>query len=115
MPGAVGLKTHLRALPPFIRRLFLVYFAFIGLILAAFGLITFLFARSLAAGEPLGRALCLLFAVFWAVRLLVAAFVLDVRPYLTTRFYRLGYWFLNIVFVYLLVIYAVALFGGGAR
>ena len=113
MPRAVQLHQHLRTLPPFIRRLFLVYFAFIGLVLAGFGTLTFLFAGAMAAGEPLARALCALMFVFWFVRLLVAAFVFDVRPYLTHAFYRLGYVALNSVFVYLLLIYAVAFWKGG--
>lgn len=115
MPGAVDLQVHLRTLPPFIRRLFVVYFGFIGLILIGFGSLTFFYARVLAGGEPLGWAFCLLCTVFWAVRLIVAAFVLDVRPYLTTRLYRIGYWALNVVFIYLLVVYATALLAGGAK
>ena len=31
MPGAVGLRKHVAMLPPFIRNLFWVYYAFIGL------------------------------------------------------------------------------------
>jgi hypothetical protein len=44
--------------------------------------------------------LCVFFAVFWTLRLLVTTFVFDMRPYLTTRACRLGYQVLNIVFLY---------------
>jgi len=113
LPRAVQLRAHLTALPQFIRRLFLVYFAFIGLVLIGFGALTFFFAGEIAAGEPLARALCLLCLVFWTARLIVAAFIFDVRPYLTNWFYRIGYQATNLVFVYLVGVYALAVWKGG--
>jgi hypothetical protein len=113
MPKAVNLRGHLATLPPFIRRLFFVYFTFIGLVLVGFGCLTFFFAEAMAAGEPLARALCVLLVAFWTLRLLVAAFIFDVRPYLKNWFYRMGYQATNLVFVYLLAVYALALWKGG--
>ena len=100
MPQAVNLRGHLAALPSFIRRLYWVYFTFIGLTLLSFGVITFIHAPAMAAGEPLARALCVFLAAFWTLRLIVAAFVFDVRPYLTHWFYRLGYHATTLVFIY---------------
>ncbi|MGD1083117.1 MAG: hypothetical protein ABSA47_00035 [Verrucomicrobiota bacterium] len=108
MPRAVNLRAHIAVLPPFIRRLYWVYYAFIGLCLAGFGLITILFAGTLAAGGGLARAWCAFLAVFWTLRLIVASFVFDVRPYLKNNFWRLGYHATNIVFAYLPVVYAWA-------
>ena len=113
MPRAVNLNEHLKTLPQFIRRLFFVYFVFIGLILVSFGTLTFVFANSIATGEPMARALCVVMLVFWLVRLVAAAVVFDVRPYLTNWFYRLGYVALNAVFVYLLFVYAIVVWKGG--
>ncbi len=113
MPKAVDLRSHLATLPPFIRRLFLVYFGFIGLTLAGFGSLTFLFAQAMAAGEPLARALCVLLTVFWTMRLAVMVFVFDVRPYLTNWFYRLGHQATNLVFIYLVAVYALTVWKGG--
>jgi len=79
---------------------------FIGFTLLSFGVITFFCADLLAAGQPLARALCVFMAVFWVIRLTVAAVVFDVRPYLTTWFYRLGYHATTAVFIYLTGIYA---------
>ena len=110
MPKAVDLRRHLQALPPFIRRLFWVYFVFIGLTLVSFGLLTLSSANAMAAGEPVARRLCLFIAVFWLARLGVACFIFDVRPYLTNWFYRLGYHATNAVFIYLAAIYAWAAF-----
>ena len=113
MPKAVGLRENLATLPPFIRRLFYVYFTFIGLVLAGFGVLTFLFAGEMAAGEPVARGLCILLAVFWMARLVVAAFVFDVRPYLQNWFLRLGYQCTNLVFIYLVAVYALTAWKGG--
>jgi len=107
MPRAVGLAAHLAPLPSFIRRLFYVYYGFIALILAAFGVMTFLFAAPMAAGEPVARALAILMAVFWTIRLGAAVFVFDVRPYLRSPWLRLGYAGLNVVFIYLLIVYGL--------
>jgi hypothetical protein len=114
MPRAVNLHEHILPLPPFIRRLFLVYFTFIGLMLVGFGSLTFIFAGEIAAGEPVARALCLLMLVFWTIRLVAAAFVFDVRPYLKNWLYRVGYQATNAVFVYLIAVYAIAVWKGGA-
>ena len=114
MPKAVNLRGHIATLPPFLRQLFLVYFSFIALMLVGFGALTFLFAHAMAAGEPTARALCVLMTVFWSIRLIAAGFIFDVRPYLTNWFYRFGYQATNLVFVYLVAIYGLAAWKGGA-
>ena len=108
MPGVVGMRTHLATLPPFIRRLFWVYYAFIALCLVGFCLITMAFAGTLAEGGNLARALCTFLALFWTLRLIAGTFVFDLRPYLTSRVRRAGYHAMNIVFAYLPVVYALA-------
>jgi len=113
MPRAVNLKNNLAVLPPFIRRLFWVYYTFIGLCLISFGIMTFTFAGTLAAGGGLARALCVFLALFWTIRLIAATFVFDVRPYLTNNLWRLGYHATNIVFIYLPVVYAWVAWKGG--
>ena len=113
MPEVVGLREHLRALPDFIRKLFWVYYAFIGLCLVAFGVGTFALAEQLTSGTPLGRAVCGFLAVFWCVRFIAGTFVFDLRPYLTNRWRRAGLAAANLVFTCLPVIYGwVALKGG---
>ena len=108
MPRVVRMRWHLATLPAFIRQLFWVYYAFIALCLVSFSLITIVFADTLAAGGALARALCAFLAAFWTLRLIVATFVFDMRPYLTNRFRRVGYHAINIVFAYLPVVYALA-------
>jgi hypothetical protein len=46
--------------------------------------------------------------MFWTLRLLVATFVFDMRPYLTSAGRRVGYHALNLVFAYLPLVYAFA-------
>jgi hypothetical protein len=113
MPRAVNLRANIAPLPPFIRRLFWVYYSFIGLCLVSFGLITVIFAQTLASGGGLARAICIFLALFWTIRLIAAAFVLDVSPYLKNSFWRTGYHATNIAFAYLPVVYAWAAWKGG--
>jgi hypothetical protein len=108
MPRVVGLRAHLGTLPVFIRRLVWVYYAFIGLCLAGFGAVSFFLADALASGTPLARAVCAFLSLFWTVRLAVALFVFDVRPYLTRTVLRLGYHGTNLAFALLPAIYGWA-------
>ena len=110
MPRVVGLWKHLRPLPDFIRKLFFVYYAFIGLCLVGFGVGTFIYAEELTTGSPLARGVCWFLAVFWTGRLVAAIFVFDLRPYLTSGWRRLGLAIANTVFAFLPILYvAVAL------
>ena len=108
MPRIVRMRSHLATLPQFIRRLFWVYYSFIALCLLSFSAITIVFAETLAGGGNLARALCTFFAAFWTLRLIAAAFVFDMRPYLTSSYRRLGYHVLNVVFAYLPIVYTLA-------
>jgi hypothetical protein len=108
MPRVVGMRSHLATVPPFVRHLFWVYYAFIGLCLVGFSVITFVYADTLAAGGPLARALCVFLMLFWMLRLIAATFVFNMRPYLTTGPRRVGYHVINIVFAYLPIVYALA-------
>lgn len=112
MPRAVNLRNHIATLPSFIQRLFWVYYVFIGFCLVCFGLISMVFAPALASGDGLARAVCAFLAGFWTIRLVAAAFIFDVRPYLTNALWRIGYHATNIVFVTLPVIYGMAAWKG---
>ena len=105
MPKATGLWSELRALSPFAGTLFRVYYAFIGLTLFSFGIGSWVFAAELAAGTPLARGVCGFLTAFWVLRL-VAAYLLDVRPYLKNAWWRAGYAATNVVFGCLPLLYA---------
>ena len=108
MPRVVGLRSHLTTLPEFVRRLFWVYYGFVALCLLSFSVLTFALADTLASGSQLARAVCGFLAVFWTLRLVVATFVFDLRPYLTSTSRRMGYHATNVVFAYLPVVYGMA-------
>ena len=114
MPRVVRLRYHVAALPPFIRRLFWVYYSFIALFLVSFGAVSFFLAPELASGTALARAVCGFLAIFWTMRLFVAVFVFDLSPYLTGAFRKIGYHAINVVFALLPAIYGWAAFAGGA-
>ena len=115
MPRIVKLPSHVATLPPFIKRLFWVYYSFIALLLLGFGGLSFLLAPELASGTTLARAVCGFLALFWTMRLFVAAFVFDVRPYLTNAALKLGFHATNVVFAILPLIYAWAALKGGVE
>lgn len=104
MPRATGLWKDCEKLSPFARRLFHTYYAFIGLCLVSFGLGSWIFAADLASGTPFARAACAFLAAFWTLRL-IAAVLLDVRPYLVNGWWRLGYTMTNVVFSLLPFVY----------
>lgn len=108
MPHAVKLRENLRPLPSFIQHLFWVYYAFIGLHLAGFGILTLWNAEGLLSGAPLARGLCGFLALFWGARLLVTVLVFDVRPYLTNGLYKFGHYAINGVFIYLTAVFTWA-------
>jgi hypothetical protein len=113
MPRVVKLRSHLATLPSFIQRLFWVYYAFIGLCLVGFGTLTLTLAATLAGGSALARAVCLFLAAFWSLRLIAATFVFDLNPYLTSASRQIGYHAINLVFVYLPIVYLLAAWRGG--
>ena len=106
MPRATGLWAEVAKLPPFARALFRTYYAFIGLCLVSFGAGSWFLARELASGTTLSRAACGFLAAFWTIRLVAALWVLDVRPYLTNAWWRVGYHTTNVVFTALPFVYA---------
>lgn len=104
-PRVLDWRTNLAMLPPFLRRLFWVYGAFIVLVIISFGVLTLLNADELASGAALSRSVCAMIALFWLTRLGVQFFVFDARPFLTTAFLRLGYHGLTLLFTALVFIY----------
>jgi hypothetical protein len=113
MPRVVEMRRHVAALPAFLRDLFWTYYLFIGGCVLGFGCVTFFYAEQLAAGDVLGRVVAGFLAVFWAARLVVAGFVFKMEPYLTNGMFRVGYAMVNAVFVYFIIVYALAAFGVG--
>ncbi len=78
--------------------------------LIAFGVISLICAEEFATGGLLARCLCGYVAIFWYIRLVIAVFVFDARPYLRNAFLTVGYYGLSAVFIgHVLVFGAAAL------
>lgn len=107
MPRATGLWRELDGLSPFARGLFRTYYAFVGLFLVSFGVGTWVLAPELAAGTPLARGVCGFLAAFWLVRWIAARWLIDVRPFLTTRLRRLGNGIIESAFVVMTALYGM--------
>jgi hypothetical protein len=115
MPRAVEMRSHVGTLPPFLRNLFWTYYLFIGGCIIGFGAVTFFMAEEIANGGLMARTVAGFLAVFWIARLAVAGFVFRMEPYLTNGMFRAGYALVNGVFVYLVIVYALAAFGVGGK
>lgn len=107
VPLRLNWKEEFRPLPRLHRQMYWVYGGYVVLSIVAFGLISLWQHRELAAGSPLARAVCGYLTVFWGARLCLQA-VLDVKPYLTAWWLRLGYHTLTVLFLYFTAVYALA-------
>ena len=110
MPQVVGMRSELRRLPEFLRQLFWTYYLFIGTTILGFGLLTFFCAEQLAAGDPFARAVGSFLALFWLARFAVAVAVFKMDRYLTNPLFKIGYFLLNALFLYSVIVYAIAAF-----
>lgn len=104
VPIRLNWRKDLQALSPLHRQLFWVYGGYIILSIVAFGLISVLNARELAAGSGLARSFCLYVAVFWGIRVSLQA-VLDVKEHLTVWWLKIGYYALTLLFVSFTLLY----------
>ena len=107
VPIKLRWTAELAGLPRILRQLFWVYGGYIVLSIVAFGAISLLNARELAAGSALARGFCAYVAVFWAIRLSLQA-VLDLKDHLTARWMRLGYHALSVAFAGFVLVYGYA-------
>ena len=111
VPKTLDWRGGLAKLIPFLRTLFWVYGAFIVLTILAFGIISLVNYKAMAAGESLeARSICAFIAVFWGARLVVQLFVFDAGEYLTNRFLKVGYHSLTLTFAFQMFAYAYCAF-----
>lgn len=111
VPKTLDWRGELAKLIPFLRTLFWVYGAFIVLTILAFGIISLVNYKVMAAGESLeARSICTFIAVFWGARLVVQLFFFDASEYLTNRFLKVGYHSLTLTFAFQMFAYAYCAF-----
>ena len=107
VPKVLDWNASLEKLDGLFRQLVWVHGVFIVFVIVGFGLLSITCAADLASGTPLARAVCLFVALFWGARLIVQIFVFDAKPYLKTRFLKVGYHGLTVVFMYHTVVYGL--------
>ena len=105
VPFVLDWRTHLQALPPFLRRMFCVYGAFIYLTVLSFGVLTFVNADALLARDVLARSFCAFVGVFWLLRLGVQFFVFDLSLLDLKPIFKLADKGLTVLFAYQVAVY----------
>lgn len=108
LPKKLQCRENLARVSPMIREVFIVHWAYIGLILAIFASLSFLFAAELAGASHLGRFLSAVIAVFWLLRVPIQLLLYD--PELR-RQNRLGDVIFILAFTYLGAVFSVAALG----
>lgn len=106
VPRVLDWRGQLAATDRLVRQLFWVYAGYVVLMIASLGLLSLVQAPALVQGTPLARSITGFITLFWSARLALQLFVFDARPYLTTRFLRLGHQALTVIFTYLAVVFA---------
>ena len=97
VPFQLDWKHSLSKLPRLHRQMYLIYCGYVVLGIVTLGLTSLLLSSELAAGSALAVAFSIYAALFWGIRLGLQA-ILDVRPYLTSWWLRLGYHLLSVLF-----------------
>ncbi len=110
VPKELKFREELPRVSPLLRHWILTAGGYIVLDLVAFGILSLLFAKELASGQPLARGVCGFISVFWGIRLVIQLFVFDAKPYLRNSFLTIGYHALTVVFAWHTVVYGYAAF-----
>ena len=108
VPRVLGWRSELNKVNALTRQLVLVHGGFIVLTIVAFGLLTLVAGHELLAANRLALSLTLFIGVFWTGRLMIQLFYFDAGPWLSTRFRRIGYRALYLVFAYFALVYLAA-------
>lgn len=113
VPKVLRWRSELSSLDPLARHLIWVHGAYVVLMIVSLGLLCLFEAPALADGTLLARSVTGFIAVFWGGRLAIQFCLFDAKPYLTTRFLRLGYHGLTACFTYLTIVFTLATLGVG--
>jgi alginate O-acetyltransferase complex protein AlgI len=105
LPSRLNWKSDLAKLHPFNRKLLWTYWAFTGLTLVAFGMLTLLLHEELLAGDRSALALAAFIAVFWAARIGVDAFYFSHHDWPEGAQFVVGHVLLTGLFLFLLGTY----------
>ncbi len=77
LPAKLRVRERLAGVPPFVRQIFYVHWAYIVIVLGMFAALCFRFARELAGATAIGRFLSGFMAAFWLLRIGLQIFYYD--------------------------------------
>lgn len=108
LPAKLRSRENLKQVSPIIAQVFIVHWAYIVVILAAFASLCFWFPRELAGPDRLGQFLAAFMAGFWLLRVPVQLFFYDPK---VRREHRLADVSFLISTAYLGLVFAAAALG----
>lgn len=100
VPFQLDWKRELASLPKLHLQMYMIYGGYVVLNIIAFGVLSVLYAEEIASRTPFIRAFCGYVAIFWGIRLGLQA-VINVKPYLTQWWLKVGYHLLTVLFTLL--------------
>jgi hypothetical protein len=107
VPVRLNWREEFKGMSRLHRQMYWVYGGYVVLSIVALGLLSIFNSIELASGNGLARGVCAYIAIFWGIRLSLQA-VLDVEPFLTTWWLRVGYSILTLLFMYFTGVFAWA-------
>lgn len=108
VPKVLRWNEELAKLSPFTRRIVWVHGAFVAGTVIAFGVLTLVGRKAMAAGEGLGPALAAFMGLFWLARLLVQLFYYKPGDWPKGTWVVLGRYALTMLFTFWAAVYLLA-------
>lgn len=105
VPFCLDWKKELQGISKLHRQMYWVYGGYVVLNIVAFGIISMVNAKEIAAGSLLARNFCGYVAAFWGIRLCLQP-IFDVKEQLNTWWKHVGYNLLSMLFITFTVWYA---------
>jgi hypothetical protein len=99
VPYRLGWKQDLAKLTEFNRKLMWTYGGFTVLTIVAFGVLTYALHEELLRGERAALALAAFIGVYWLARVVVDVFYFGHAHWPRGRWFRVGHFFLMLLFV----------------
>ena len=105
----LGWKEELAGVSLFTRQVFFVHAGFITLILVQFGVLSLMFPQTLIERTTLARLVLAGFVMFWGLRLVAQHFIYSPKVWRGDRFRTAMHVVFSGLWIYLVAVYAVAL------
>lgn len=116
IPGILGWKEKLAGLTPLMRELFWTYAVYVFASHCLFAILTLGFRDWLLSGTPAAAVMSGFMCMWWTVRVYLQFFGFDLSEVKDTRLNRIAKHLLTLLFLYLMIFFAILLWWnlGGA-